>query len=100
MFNFKDRPESLWHERIFCGQYYDDMGCTGFLGDPSKDRISVLMLGLSNGVALAPIGASTRVASLLAVDLDQTALVRSLDNRFRRRWQLAQPYCKSGAPLL
>jgi hypothetical protein len=81
--NFKDRPESVWHERIFCGQYYDDMGCIGFLGDPSKDRISVLMLGLSDGVALAPIGASTRVASLLAVDLDETALLRSLDNRKR-----------------
>ncbi|MGG7558035.1 spermidine synthase [Pseudomonas sp. ES3] len=59
------------------------MGCTGFLGDPSKDRISVLMLGLSDGVALAPIAASTRVASLLAVDLDETAFSRSLDNRNR-----------------
>jgi len=81
--NLKDRPESARHEKIFCGQYYDDMGCTGFLGDPSKDRISVLMLGLSDGVALAPIAASTRVASLLAVDLDETALVRCLDNRNR-----------------
>ncbi|MCE6981138.1 hypothetical protein EI534_28005 [Pseudomonas frederiksbergensis] len=81
--DFKDRPESARHEQIFCGQYYDDMGCTGFLGDPSKDRISVLMLGLSDGVALAPIAASTRVARLLAVDLDETALVRSLDNRNR-----------------
>jgi len=81
--DFKDRPESARHESIFCGQYYDDMGCTGFLGDPSKDRVSVLMLGLSDGVALAPIAASTRVASLLAVDLDETALVRSLDNRNR-----------------
>ncbi|RON18628.1 spermidine synthase [Pseudomonas frederiksbergensis] len=81
--DFNDRPESARHEQIFCGQYYDDMGCTGFLGDPSKDRISVLMLGLSDGVALAPIAASTRVASLLAVDLDETALVRSLDNRNR-----------------
>ncbi|MEB0228469.1 spermidine synthase [Pseudomonas sp. 10S4] len=81
--DFKDRPESARHEQIFCGQYYDDMGCTGFLGDPSKDRISVLMLGLSDGVALAPIAASTRVAHLLAVDLDETALVRSLDNRNR-----------------
>jgi spermidine synthase len=35
--DFKDRPESARHESIFCGQYYDDMGCTGFLGDPSKD---------------------------------------------------------------
>ncbi|OOG88760.1 hypothetical protein B0E42_03695 [Pseudomonas sp. A25(2017)] len=83
MLEFKDRPESARHEQIFCGQYYDDMGCTGFLGDPSKDRISVLMLGLSDGVALAPIAASTRVASLLAVDLDETSLVRSLDNRNR-----------------
>ncbi|WP_260957831.1 spermidine synthase [Pseudomonas citri] len=81
--DFKGRTESARHEQIFCGQYYDDMGCTGFLGDPSKDRISVLMLGLSDGVALAPIAASTRVASLLAVDLDETALVRSLDNRNR-----------------
>jgi hypothetical protein len=81
--DFKDRPESARHEQIFCGQYYDDMGCIGFLGDPSKDRVSVLMLGLSDGVALAPIAASTRVASLLAVDLDETALVRSLDNRNR-----------------
>jgi spermidine synthase len=79
--NLKDRPESVRYEQIFCGQYYDDMGCAGFLGDPSKDRISVLMLGLSDGVALAPIGASTRVSSLLAVDLDETALMRSLDNR-------------------
>ncbi|RKS20278.1 spermidine synthase [Pseudomonas sp. WPR_5_2] len=83
MSDLKDRPESVRHEQIFCGQYYDDMGCTGFLGDPSKDRISVLMLGLSDGVALAPIGASTRVASLLAVDLDETALLRSLHNRKR-----------------
>jgi hypothetical protein len=81
--DLKDRPESARHEQIFSGQYYDDMGCTGFLGDPSKDRISVLMLGLSDGAALAPIAASTRVASLLAVDLDETALVRSLDNRNR-----------------
>ncbi|WLH15273.1 hypothetical protein PSH58_13680 [Pseudomonas hefeiensis] len=81
--DFKDRPEPARHEQIFCGQYYDDMSCIGFLGDPSKDRISVLMLGLSDGVALAPIAASTRVASLLAVDLDETALVRSLDNRNR-----------------
>lgn len=81
--DFKDRPESARHESIFCGQYYDDMGCTGFLGDASKDRVSVLMLGLSDGVALVPIAASTRVASLLAVDLDETALVRSLDNRNR-----------------
>ncbi|EPA96382.1 hypothetical protein F6476_30585 [Pseudomonas umsongensis] len=81
--DLKDRPESVRHKQIFCGQYYDDLGCTGFLGDPSKDRISVLMLGLSDGVALAPIGASTRVASLLAVDMDETALVRSLDNRNR-----------------
>jgi len=81
--DFKDRPGSAQHERIFCGQYYDDMGCTGFLGDPSKDRISVLMLGLSDGLALAPIAASTRVANLLAVDLDETAQVRSLDNRNR-----------------
>lgn len=83
MSNLKDRPETVRQEQIFCGQYYDDMGCIGFLGDPSKDRISVLMLGLSDGVALAPIGASTRVASLLAVDLDETALVRSLENRKR-----------------
>ncbi|WP_338919734.1 hypothetical protein V0M98_20790 [Pseudomonas silesiensis] len=81
--DLKDRPESARHQRIFCGQYYDDMGCIGFLGDPSKDRISVLMLGLSDGVALAPIGASTRVASLVAVDLDETALLRSLENRSR-----------------
>jgi len=81
--DIKDRPESARHEQIFCGQYYDDMGCTGFLGHPSKDQISVLMLGLSDGVALAPIAASTRVASLLAVDLDETSLVRSLDNRNR-----------------
>lgn len=83
MSDFKERHESVRHEQIFCGQYYDDMGCTGFLGDPSKDRISVLMLGLSDGVALAPIGASTRVKSLLAVDLDETALARSLDNQKR-----------------
>ncbi|WP_434602226.1 hypothetical protein J3P91_26595 [Pseudomonas sp. Z4-7] len=81
--DFKDRPGSAQNERIFCGQYYDDMGCAGFLGDPSKDRISVLMLGLSDGLALAPIAASTRVANLLAVDLDETAQVRSLDNRNR-----------------
>ncbi|NVZ69845.1 spermidine synthase [Pseudomonas costantinii] len=81
--DLKDRPESVRHEQVFCGQYYDDMGCIGFLGDSSKERISVLMLGLSDGVALAPIAASTRVASLLAVDLDETALVRSLDNRNR-----------------
>jgi|GEM_PF-3941789 len=83
MQDLKDPPDHARHEQIFCGQYYDDMGCIGFLGDPSKDRISVLMLGLSDGVALAPIGASTRVASLLAVDLDETALVRSLDNQSR-----------------
>jgi spermidine synthase len=83
MLDLKDRPESARHEKIFCGQYYDDLGCTGLLGDPSKDRISVLMLGLSDGVALAPIAASNRVASLLAVDLDETALMRSLDNRNR-----------------
>lgn len=83
MTDLKDRPESARHEKVFCGQYYDDLGCTGFLGDPSKDRISVLMLGLSDGVALAPIAASTRVASLLAIDLDETARVRSLDNRNR-----------------
>ncbi|WP_248751755.1 hypothetical protein [Pseudomonas sp. MWU15-20650] len=81
--DLEDRPESVRHEQIFCGQYYDDMGCIGFLGDPSKEHISVLMLGLSDGVALAPIAASTRVASLLAVDLDETAPVRSLDNRNR-----------------
>ncbi|PSS57867.1 spermidine synthase [Pseudomonas sp. BBP2017] len=81
--DFKDRFEISRHEQIFCGQYYDDMGCTGFLGDPAKDKISVLMLGLSAGVALAPIAAGRRVASLLAVDLDETALVRSLDNRNR-----------------
>lgn len=79
----KDRSESVRHEQIFCGQYYDDMGCTGFLGDPSKDQISVLMLGLSDGVALAPIAASTRVVSLVAVDMDETAFVRSFENRNR-----------------
>jgi hypothetical protein len=83
MSDFKERPESGRHEQIFCGQYYDDMSCTGFLGDPSKDRITVLMLGLSDGVALAPIGASARVKSILAVDLDETAQVRCLDNRKR-----------------
>ena len=68
---------------IFCGQYYDDMSCVGFLGDPFKEKISVLMLGLADGLALAPIGASNRVAKLLAVDLDDTALVRSLHNQRR-----------------
>lgn len=81
--DLKDRPEPARHEQIFCGQYYDDMGCIGFLGDPSKSDISVLMLGLSDGVALAPIAASTRVTRLLAVDLDETATVRSLENRNR-----------------
>lgn len=83
MLDFKERSEFARCEQIFCGQYYDDMSCAGFLGDPSKDRISVLMLGLSDGVALAPIAAGIRVRSLLAVDLDETALVRSLDNRSR-----------------
>lgn len=83
MSELKDRLGSARHEQIFCGQYYDDMGCIGFLGDPAKNRISVLMLGLSDGVGLAPIAASTRVASLMAIDLDETALVRSLENRNR-----------------
>ncbi|UVL83854.1 hypothetical protein LOY35_27455 [Pseudomonas sp. B21-028] len=83
MRDLKDRPGSTQHEQIFCGQYYDDMGCIGFLGNPAKSRISILMLGLSDGVALAPIAASSRVASLLAIDLDETALIRSLENRNR-----------------
>jgi hypothetical protein len=83
MQNSKDQSEFGLHEQIFCGQYYDDMGCTGFLGDPSKNQISVLMLGLSDGVALAPIGASTRVDKLVAVDTDETAFVRSFENRNR-----------------
>lgn len=81
--DIKERTESGRHEQIFCGQYYDDMGSIGFLGNPAKDRISVLMLGLSDGVALAPISASGRVASVVAVDLDETASARSLDNRNR-----------------
>lgn len=79
--DFQDRPEPAQREQIFCGQYYDDLSCTGFLGDPSKERISVLMLGLADGVAVAPIFASSRVASLLAVDIDETAIVRCLDNQ-------------------
>lgn len=81
MQSIKERLERVKSERIFCGQYYDEMGCVGFLGDSSKRKISVLMLGLSDGVALAPIAASTRVASLTAVDMDKTAYDRSLDNR-------------------
>lgn len=78
-----DRFENAQVGPIFCGQYYDDMSCVCFLGDPLKDKISVLMLGLSDGVALAPIGASNRVAKFLAVDLDDTSLVRSLHNQSR-----------------
>ncbi len=62
----KDRPESARHEQICSGQYFDNRGCTGFLCDPAKDRTSVLMSGLSDGVALAPIAASTRVVRLIA----------------------------------
>ncbi|MFZ3183967.1 MAG: hypothetical protein WA173_07470 [Pseudomonas sp.] len=79
--DFQCRPEPAQREQIFCGQYYDDLSCTGFLGDPSKERITVLMLGLADGVAVAPIFANSRVASLLAVDSDETAIIRCLDNQ-------------------
>ncbi|WP_277964369.1 spermine/spermidine synthase domain-containing protein [Pseudomonas sp. RIT-To-2] len=71
------------HDKVFCGDYYDDMGCIGYLGDQAKDQISVLMLGLSDGLALAPIASSTRVTRIVSVDLDETASVRSMQNRKR-----------------
>lgn len=81
MHDFEDQPEPAQHKHIFCGQYYDDLSCTGFLGNPSKERITVLMLGLSDGVAVAPIFANARVESLLAVDIDETAVIRCLKNQ-------------------
>lgn len=68
---------------IFCGQFYDDICCAGFLGDPLKAEIAVLMLGLSNGTALSPIAAGSRVTKIVAVDIDDTAIMRSKENQAR-----------------
>ena len=82
---------------IFCGQFYDDICCAGFLGDPLKAEISVLMLGLSNGTALPPIAAGSRVTKIVAVDTDETSITRSKGNKARLPPQVKYTAVISGA---
>lgn len=60
-------------DRVFCGQYWDEYGCVGFLGN-SKDSLQVLMLGVGEGAAIRPILSSGRVGQLTCVDFDEQAL--------------------------
>ena len=64
----------LEFDRIFCGQYWDEMCCAGFLGPVQSEQISVLMLGLADGAAIRPIFSSGRVKRLVGVDICNKAV--------------------------
>jgi len=60
-------------DRIFCGQYWDELGCVPFLGG-ATGLSKVLMLGLGDGAAIRPILCSNQVDRLVCVDVDSESI--------------------------